>query len=147
MRRPGGLNFILPFFMFIFIMTLGSDYNILVMTRIREEARQGPLREAVIRAINATGGTVTSAGLILAGSFAVLTVTGGGQIQQIGLGIASGILMDTFLIRTLLIPSLVVQIGKWNWWPSPLSHQTATQHAPGASKAAVAVEDVVVREA
>lgn len=123
-----GLNFILPFFMFIFIMALGSDYNILVMTRIREEAHDGPMREAVIRAINATGGTVTSAGVILAGSFAVLTVTGGGQIQQIGLGIASGILMDTFLIRTLLIPSLVVLIGKRNWWPSPLYRQ-ATEGA------------------
>ncbi len=123
-----GLNFILPFFMFIFIMALGSDYNILVMTRIREEAQDGPLREAVIRAINATGGTVTSAGLILAGSFAVLTVAGGGQIQQIGLGIASGILMDTFLIRTLLIPALVVLIGKWNWFPSPL-YRANTDHA------------------
>ncbi len=128
-----GLSFILPFFMFIFIMALGSDYNILVMTRIREEAHDGPLREAVIRAINATGGTVTSAGLILAGSFAVLTVTGGGQIQQIGLGIASGILMDTFLIRTLLIPALVVTIGKWNWYPSPLYRQAGNHLLRGAT--------------
>ncbi len=128
-----GLNFILPFFMFIFIMALGSDYNILVMTRIREEAHTGPLREAVIRAINATGGTVTSAGLILAGSFAVLTVTGGGQVQQIGLGIASGILMDTFLIRTLLIPALVVLIGRWNWFPSPLYRLPVTGIVPATS--------------
>ncbi len=118
-----GLNFILPFFMFIFLMALGSDYNILVMTRIREEAHDGALAPAVARAINATGSTVISAGLILAGSFAVLTVAGGGQIQQIGLGIAAGILMDTFLIRTLLIPSLVVLIGRWNWWPSALARQ------------------------
>ncbi len=122
LQGAAGISFILPFFMFIFIMALGSDYNILVMTRIREEAHEGALREAVVRAINATGGTVTSAGLILAGSFAVLTVAGGGQIQQIGLGIAAGILMDTFLIRTLLIPSLVVLIGRWNWFPSSLHH-------------------------
>jgi len=128
-----GLNFVLPFFMFIFIMALGSDYNILVMTRIREEAHTAPLRTAVIRVINATGGTVTSAGLILAGSFAVLTVSGGGQIQQIGLGIAAGILMDTFLIRTLLIPSLVVLLGKWNWWPSPLYRMQAAHEADGAT--------------
>lgn len=142
-----GLSFILPFFMFIFIMALGSDYNILVMTRIREEAHEGPLREAVIRAINATGGTVTSAGLILAGSFAVLTVAGGGQIQQIGLGIASGILMDTFLIRTLLIPALVVIIGKWNWFPSPLYHLAADHAAArtaGGDRAAGAFEGLVV---
>lgn len=75
---------------------------------------------------------MTSAGLILAGSFAVLTVSGGGQIQQIGLGIAAGILMDTFLIRTLLIPSLVVLIGKWNWWPSPLYHVHAAHEAERA---------------
>ncbi len=118
-----GLFFVLPFLLFIFLMALGSDYNVLVMTRIREEAHHGSLPDAVIRAINATGGTVTSAGLILAGSFAVLTVTGGGQVQQIGLGIAAGILMDTFLIRTLLIPSLVVLLGRRNWWPSALARK------------------------
>ena len=129
-----GVNFILPFFMFIFLMALGSDYNILVMTRIREEAHHGSLPEAVTRAISATGGTVTAAGLILAGSFGVLTISGGGQIQQIGLGIAAGILMDTFLIRTLLIPSTVVLLGRWNWWPSALSRTTAA--APTVDRAA-----------
>ncbi len=121
LQGNAGVNFILPFFMFIFLMALGSDYNILVMTRIREEAHLGSLPDAVRRAINATGGTVTSAGLILAGSFGVLTVAAGGQVQQIGLGIAAGILMDTFLVRTLLIPSTVVLLGRWNWWPSALA--------------------------
>jgi putative drug exporter of the RND superfamily len=120
-----GLNFFLPFLMFIFLMALGSDYNILVMTRIREEAQDLPLREAVTRAIGATGGTVTSAGMILAGSFLVLTVSGGGQIQQIGFGIAGGILMDTFLVRTLLIPSMVVLLGNTNWWPTRLGIERA----------------------
>jgi RND superfamily putative drug exporter len=122
-----GLNFILPFFMFIFLMALGSDYNILVMTRIREEAHEGALPAAVTRAIAATGGTVTSAGLILAGTFGVLTVAAGGQIQQIGFAIAAGILMDTFLVRTLLVPSTVVLIGRWNWWPSRLARETASR--------------------
>jgi len=116
-----GLNFILPFFMFIFLMALGSDYNILVMTRIREEAHAGTLPEAVTRAIAATGSTVTSAGLILAGTFGVLTFSGGGQIQEIGFSIAAGILLDTFLVRTLLVPSTVVLFGRWNWWPSRLA--------------------------
>jgi putative drug exporter of the RND superfamily len=116
-----GLNFVLPFFMFVFLMALGSDYNILVMTRIREEAQRRPLREAVRHAVAATGGTVTSAGLVLAGTFGVLTATGDGQVREIGLGLAAGILLDTFLVRTLLLPSIVVLIGRWNWWPSKLS--------------------------
>jgi RND superfamily putative drug exporter len=118
-----GINFVLPFFMFIFIMALGQDYNILVMTRIREEAHHAPLRVAVRRAVEATGTTVTSAGLILAGTFGVLTATGGTQVQEIGLGLAAGILLDTFFVRTLLVPSVVVLLGRWNWWPSKLSRE------------------------
>jgi RND superfamily putative drug exporter len=115
-----GLNFLLPFLMFVFLLALGEDYNILVMTRIREEAQSSALGPAVQRAINATGTTVTSAGMVLAGTFLVLTVAGGSQVQQIGFGIAAGILMDTFLVRTLLIPSTAVLLGRWNWWPSRL---------------------------
>ena len=118
-----GINFVLPFFMFIFIMALGQDYNILVMTRIREEAHHAPIRVAVRRAVEATGTTVTSAGLILAGTFGVLTATGSTQVQEIGLGLAAGILLDTFFVRTLLVPSVVVLLGRWNWWPSGLSHE------------------------
>ncbi len=118
-----GINFVLPFFMFIFIMALGQDYNILVMTRIREEARHAPIRVAVRHAVEATGTTVTSAGLILAGTFAVLTATGNTQVQEIGVGLAAGILLDTFFVRTLLVPSVVVLLGRWNWWPSALSHE------------------------
>jgi len=115
-----GLNFLLPFLMFVFLLALGEDYNILVMTRIREEAHSSALGPAVKRAINATGTTVTSAGMVLAGTFLVLTVAGGTQVQQIGFGIAAGILLDTFLVRTLLIPSTAVLLGRWNWWPSRL---------------------------
>jgi RND superfamily putative drug exporter len=115
-----GINFVLPFFMFIFIMALGEDYNILVMSRIREEAHTLALPDAVRRAVQATGTTVTSAGLILAGTFAVLTATGGTQVQEIGIGLAVGVLLDTFLVRTVLVPSTVVLIGRWNWWPSKL---------------------------
>ena len=81
-----GINFVLPFFMFIFIMALGQDYNILVMTRIREEAHHAPIRVAVRRAVEATGTTVTSAGLILAGTFGVLTATGNTQVRRSGSG-------------------------------------------------------------
>ncbi|HVO86441.1 MAG TPA: MMPL family transporter [Candidatus Binatia bacterium] len=118
-----GLNFILPFLMFIFLMALGQDYNILVMSRIREEAHNyKTLREAVTKAIGITGTTVTSAGLVLAGTFTVFGIAGGDkQFQEIGFSIAFGILLDTFFVRTLLVPSMVVILGRWNWWPSKLS--------------------------
>ncbi|MGI8428646.1 MAG: MMPL family transporter [Solirubrobacteraceae bacterium] len=127
-----GLNFVLPFFMFIFLMALGEDYNILVMTRIREEARGTELTSAVRRAIAATGGTVTSAGLVLAGTFAVLTVAGDSQTREIGLGLAAGVLLDTFLVRTLLIPSLVVLLGDRNWWPFGLGGAREPRASPPA---------------
>ena len=121
----GGLVFFLPFLMFIFLLALGEDYNILVMTRIREEAHKLRLRDAVSRALSVTGTTVTSAGLVLAGSFLVLAIvsrgSGSSQIRDIGLALALGILMDTFLVRTLLVPSTVVLLGRWNWWPSRLT--------------------------
>jgi len=123
-----GLTFILPFLLFMFLLALGEDYNILVMTRIREEAHRLPLPEAVSRALNVTGTTVTSAGLVLAGTFGVLAIVGSGSAGQqnvrtivdVGVGLALGVLMDTFLVRTLLVPSAVVLIGRWNWWPSRL---------------------------
>lgn len=117
-----GLNFILPFMMFIFCMALGEDYNILVMSRIREESHEhAKMDDAVKKAIGITGTTVTSAGLILAGTFGVLGLVGGNsQIEQIGYSIAFGILLDTFFVRTLLVPSIVALLGRWNWWPSAL---------------------------
>ncbi len=121
-----GLTFILPFLMFIFLLALGEDYNILVMSRIREEAHHLPLREAVSRALGATGTTVTSAGLVLAGTFSVFAVvggrqSGGSQIIDVGVGLALGVLMDTFVVRTVLVPCTVLLLGRWNWWPSRLS--------------------------
>jgi RND superfamily putative drug exporter len=122
----GGITFILPFLMFIFLLALGEDYNILVMTRIREEARTYPLRTAVVRAVGRTGPTVTAAGMVLAGTFAVLAFEGGSgpgaaQVRDVGFGLAIGVIMDTFLVRTLLVPSTVALLGQANWWPGHLS--------------------------
>jgi RND superfamily putative drug exporter len=129
MAGDGGLVFFLPFLMFIFLLALGEDYNILVMSRIREEAQLLPLRDAVSRALIATGTTVTSAGLVLGGTFSVFAIVGAQQgstqFRDVGAGLALGVLMDTFLVRTLLVPSTVVLLGRWNWWPSKLARRDA----------------------
>ena len=122
-NKVAGLVFILPFLMFIFLLALGEDYNILVMTRIREEAHTKKLKDAVPKALITTGTTVTSAGLVLAGTFAVFAIvagagSGGSEFQDIGFGLAAGIVLDTFFVRTLLVPSIVLLLGKWNWWPT-----------------------------
>ncbi len=137
----GGLDFILPFLMFLFLLALGEDYNILVMTRIREEARQMPLGAAITRALNATGTTVTSAGLVLAGTFAVFAIvggrgSGGSMVIDVGTGIGLGILMDTFLVRTLLVPSTVALLGRWNWWPSRPGERDGRPDAVSAADSA-----------
>jgi RND superfamily putative drug exporter len=121
------LNFAIPILLFIFAMALGEDYNILLMTRVREESRDHPLPEALVRAIAHTGGTITSAGLILGGTFTVLAIAGNSsQSRQLGFTIAFAILLDTFFVRTLLVPSIAVLLGRWNWWPSALSKDVAT---------------------
>ena len=129
-----GVLFVLPFFMFIFLLALGEDYNILVMTRIREEARRLPLRDAVVTAVGRTGWAVTSAGLILGGTFAVLALAGTGayasETREPGFGLAAGVLMDTFLVRTLLVPSTVMLLGRWNWWPSAMSRAATRARRP-----------------
>ncbi len=141
--HSGGITFILPFLLFIFLLALGEDYNILVMTRIREEAHRYSLREAVSRAVGVTGTTVTSAGLVLAGTFAVFAFvgsrgSGGSQIRDVGVGLAVGVIMDTFVVRTVLVPCTAVLLGRWNWWPSklgadagPADEVTATADALG----------------
>jgi RND superfamily putative drug exporter len=132
-----GLNFVLPFLLFIFLMALGEDYNILVMSRIREEAHNAPLRAAVRTAAHHTGSTVTSAGLILAATFGAAGITGAtSQIKQLGAAIALGVLIDTFLVRTLMVPAIVVLCRRYNWWPSKLARRSAefppATPAPGA---------------
>jgi putative drug exporter of the RND superfamily len=140
--NQGGLNFVLPFLMFVFAMALGEDYNILVMSRIREEAGKRPsFRDALSHAMGVTGGTITSAGIILGGTFVVLgTVGGNSQARELGYAIAFGVLLDTFFVRTLLVPSIAVLLGRWNWWPSSLARQpgptrpSAPGHAPSPQR-------------
>ena len=139
-----GLSFVLPFLMFVFLLALGEDYNILVMSRIREEAHERSLRDAVACALEVTGTTVTSAGLVLAGTFLVFALAGasgteGAQIREIGIGLAAGVALDTFVVRSIVVPATVVLLGSWNWWPSSLHHRHRTRaHGPHGSRLVVA---------
>jgi RND superfamily putative drug exporter len=134
-----GLLFVLPLIMFIFTMAVGEDYNILVMSRIREEAsKRASFADALVHATGVTGGTVTSAGLVLAGTFVVLGLAGGiSNAQQLGLAVAFGVIMDTFFVRTLLVPAIAMLLGRRNWWPSKLSRPPGGRPpAPAATELA-----------
>jgi putative drug exporter of the RND superfamily len=113
-----GLAFNLELMAFIFLVALGVDYNIFLMTRAREEAAARGTREGVLAALVHTGGVVTGAGLILAGTFATLTLLPLEELVQIGATVAFGVLLDTFLVRALLIPAVTHRLGDRAWWPS-----------------------------
>jgi RND superfamily putative drug exporter len=113
-----GLAFNLELTTFIFLVALGVDYNIFLMSRTREEARRRPTGEAVLVALARTGGVITGAGLILAGTFATLTLLPLEELIQIGATVAVGVLIDTFLVRALLIPALTHRLGERTWWPA-----------------------------
>ena len=108
----------LAFFLFIFLNALGVDYNIYLMSRLKEESAKAPLDSAVLNTLALTGGVITSAGLILAGTFSALMSLPLQDLFQLGFAVAIGVLMDTFITRTLIVPSLVKVLGHWNWWPS-----------------------------
>jgi putative drug exporter of the RND superfamily len=113
-----GLAFNLELMAFIFLVALGVDYNIFLMTRAREEAAARGTREGALAALVSTGGVVTGAGLILAGTFATLTLLPLEQLVQVGATVAAGVLLDTFLVRALLIPAITHRLGDRAWWPS-----------------------------
>ena len=113
-----GFNSALPLIIFIFLVALGSDYNIFLMSRVREEATRFGTREGTLNALGATGPVITSAGLILAGTFTVLTVIPSWDLSLIGFAVALGVLLDTFLVRSICVPALTWLIGERSWWPS-----------------------------
>jgi RND superfamily putative drug exporter len=110
----------LPLFAFIFLVALGIDYNIFLMSRVREESRRGGTRYGTIRGLATTGGVITSAGIVLAATFSVLGVLPLVQLTEIGVVVALGVLLDTFVVRSLLVPALTLEIGPQIWWPSAL---------------------------
>jgi RND superfamily putative drug exporter len=113
-----GITFDLTLLSFLFLVALGVDYNIFLMTRVREEAARHGTEAGTLRALIATGGVVTGAGLILAGTFATLTLLPLEELIQIGATVAIGVLLDTFIVRALLIPAITFRLGDRAWWPS-----------------------------
>jgi len=113
-----GIAFNLVLLSFLFLVALGVDYNIFLMTRAREEAAAHGTREGSLLALVNTGGVVTGAGLILAGTFATLTLLPLEELVQIGATVAIGVLLDTFVVRALLIPAITYRLGERAWWPS-----------------------------
>lgn len=108
----------IPLYAFVFLVALGEDYNIFMVSRIWQEARTKSVKEAVALGFSRTGGVITSAGLILAGTFAVLSRLPIQILVQFGIVTALGVLLDTFIVRPFLVPALTAIIGKWAFWPS-----------------------------
>jgi putative drug exporter of the RND superfamily len=127
----------LPLFAFVFLVALGVDYNIFLVARAREETLKHGTREGMLRALAVTGGVITSAGIVLAGTFSVLAVLPLVFLTEIGFVVAFGVLLDAFLVRSVLVPALGITFGKRFWWPSELSRTDGAGGPPG-----VPAEDV-----
>jgi putative drug exporter of the RND superfamily len=110
-----------PLFAFIFLVALGIDYNIFLMTRVREESKKIGTRAGVIKGVTVTGAVITSAGVVLAATFAVLGTLPLVPLAELGFAVAFGVLLDTIIVRSILVPALVHEIGPKVWWPSKLS--------------------------
>ncbi|MGO1536170.1 MAG: MMPL family transporter [Yaniella sp.] len=117
-----------PLFGFVFLVALGIDYNIFLMTRVREESLKHGTRQGVLRGLTVTGGVITSAGVVLAATFAALSVIPILFLVQLAFIVAFGVLLDTFIVRSLLVPALTYDIGRTVWWPSKLSRKSG-KHA------------------
>ena len=110
-----------PLFSFVFLVALGIDYNIFLMTRVREESIKLGTHAGILKALAVTGGVITSAGIILAATFAVLGILPLVFLAELGFAVAFGVLLDTMLVRSILVPALSHDIGKKIWWPSKLA--------------------------
>ena len=118
----GGADSSFPLLVYVFLVALGIDYNIFLMTRVREEAHQRDARRGAITGLAATGGVITSAGFVLAGTFAALATIPATFLTEIGFAVAFGILLDTIVVRSVLVTALNLDIGRWMWWPSKLAY-------------------------
>jgi RND superfamily putative drug exporter len=115
-----------PLFVFVFLVALGIDYNIFLMTRVREETTRRGARQGALTGLAATGGVITAAGAVLAGTFAVLGTLPVTFLTEIGFAVAFGVLLDTIVVRSVLVTALNLDLGRHIWWPSRLSQRPAT---------------------
>jgi RND superfamily putative drug exporter len=118
-----GADSSLPLFVFVFLVALGIDYNIFLMTRVHEEAKRYGTRRGALIGLAATGGVITSAGLVLAGTFAVLGTLPLVFLAELGFAVALGVLLDTIVVRSVLVTALNLDIGRHIWWPSRLAQK------------------------
>jgi len=119
-----GADTSLPLYVFVFLVALGIDYNIFLMTRVREEAQQHGTRRGALIGLTATGGVITSAGMVLAGTFAALASLPMVAFAELGFAVALGVLLDTLVVRSILVTALNLDVGRWMWWPSKLMRKT-----------------------
>jgi len=127
----------LPLFAFVFLVALGIDYNIFLMTRVKEEAVRHGTRRGALIGLAATGGVITSAGLVLAGTFAVLGTLPVTFLTELGFAVAFGVLLDTIVVRSVLVTALNLDLGRWLWWPSRLARDTSHEPEREAEPSAV----------
>ena len=113
-----GISYIIPILLFVLLVALGADYNIFLSSRIKEESEKFDPLTGVRVASEKTGAIITACGIILAGTFATMAFAPLQMLSQIGLAVAIGILLDTFVVRAILVPAIATLLGKWNWWPS-----------------------------
>lgn len=125
-----------PLFGFIFLVAVGVDYNIFLMSRVREESVRHGTRAGVLRGLTATGGVITSAGVVLAAVFAALGVLPLVQFVQIAVVVALGVLLDTLIVRSLLVPALTLELGRRTWWPSSLARPKEGPPCPPTPRSA-----------
>ncbi|SDP15462.1 putative drug exporter of the RND superfamily [Actinopolyspora xinjiangensis] len=118
-----GADPVVPLYGFVFLVALGIDYNIFLMTRAREEVRRSEHRTGVLRGLSVTGGVITSAGVVLAATFAALAVLPILFLAQLAFIVAFGVLLDTLIVRSLLVPALSLDIGRVTWWPARLGRR------------------------
>ena len=133
----GGADTSFPLFVFVFLVALGIDYNIFLMTRVREEAGKYGPRHGALAGLAATGGVITSAGCVLAGTFAALATLPVTFLAELGFAVAFGVLLDTIVVRSVLVTALNLDLGRWNWWPSKLARQPVTEQDITAEPAAI----------
>jgi RND superfamily putative drug exporter len=138
-----GADSAFPLWVFVFLVALGVDYNIFLVTRIREESNRFGTRQGALKGLTSTGGVITAAGLVLAGTFAALATLPLVFIAELGFTVAVGILLDTMIVRSVLVTALTLDVGRWMWWP----HRLFRREDSAEEMAGSGISDAVNSEA